>query len=55
MIVVLTSSPTDKERFDSYDLGVNSYITKPVSFDAFTKAISQIGLYWGVMNEPPKS
>lgn len=51
-VVVLASSPTDQNRIESYNLGVNSYITKPVRFDSFTKAISQIGLYWAVLNEP---
>ena len=51
-VVVLTSSRLDKDRIDSYKLGVNSYIMKPVEFEDFTRAVVQIGLYWAVLNKP---
>lgn len=52
-VVVLTSSRLDKDRIESYNLGVNSYILKPVEFDNFAKAVSEIGFYWAVLNKPP--
>lgn len=52
-VVVLTSSVEDKDLVDSYSLGVNSYIRKPVEFDRFIQAVAQLGLYWLVMNELP--
>ena len=52
-VVILTTSNEEIDRANGYDLGVNSYIRKPVSFDQFTTAISQLGLYWLVLNEPP--
>jgi CheY-like chemotaxis protein len=52
-IVVLTSSREERDVIESYKLGVNSYIAKPVDFDQFVEAVRQIGLYWGVLNEPP--
>jgi two-component system, response regulator len=52
-VVLLTSSSEDSDRIKGYDLGVNSYITKPIMFDKFAKAIADIGLYWAVLNEPP--
>ena len=51
-VVVLTSSAEDKDRIESYKLGVNSYIVKPIEFDKFAKTIAQIGKYWAVLNEP---
>jgi two-component system response regulator len=54
-IVVLTSSNEEQDLATSYDKGVNSYIRKPVSFDQFVSAISQLGVYWLILNEqPPK-
>jgi two-component system response regulator len=53
-VVLLTSSGEDADRIRGYDLGVNSFITKPIEFDKFAKAIAQIGLYWAVLNEPPQ-
>lgn len=53
-IVVLTSSNEDPDILHCYELGVNSYIVKPVDFNAFAKAVKDIGLYWLVMNTPPK-
>ena len=52
-VVVLTSSAEEQDVAASYDLGVNSYIRKPVDFVQFAEAIRHIGLYWLVLNEPP--
>lgn len=53
-IVVLTSSQEEKDLVKSYQLGVNSYIVKPVDFDQFTDCLRQIGIYWLLSNAPPK-
>lgn len=52
-IVVLTTSNEDRDRVESYKLGANSYIRKPVDFEQFVEAIKQLGLYWLVLNEAP--
>jgi len=52
-VVVLTASREEKDLVESYRLGVNGYIQKPVEFDAFRQVIKQLGLYWLVVNEPP--
>lgn len=52
-VVLLTSSKEQKDIIDGYKLGVNSYIVKPVGFENFVKAISEIGLYWLVVNQSP--
>jgi CheY-like chemotaxis protein len=52
-IVVLTSSREESDVVEAYELGVNSYIVKPVEFNKFVEAASQVGLYWLVINEPP--
>ena len=48
-IVVLTSSSEDRDIIESYNLGANSYVCKPVEFDRFTEAVSQLGLYWALL------
>ncbi len=52
-VVVLTSSREDRDIADSYQLGVNSYIGKPVEFDEFARVVSELGLYWLVVNQSP--
>jgi two-component system response regulator len=52
-VVVLTTSNEDRDRMESYALGVNSYIRKPVDFRQFSESILQVGLYWLVLNEGP--
>jgi CheY-like chemotaxis protein len=52
-VVVLTSSREEQDVAETYDLGVNSYIRKPVDFVQFSSAIKQLGFYWLVINEPP--
>jgi len=55
-VVILTTSKEERDVAAGYDLGVNSYITKPVDFQQFAEAIANLGLYWLVMNEsPPKT
>lgn len=52
-VVVLTSSKEDRDLVESYKLGANSYVRKPVDFLEFVEAARQLGLYWLVLNEPP--
>jgi two-component system, response regulator len=51
-VVVLTSSSEDRDIVESYSLGANSYVRKPVEFDQFTEAVRQLGLYWVLINQP---
>jgi len=53
-VVVVTSSREDPDIKAAYALGANSYVVKPVDFDAFAEAVSSIGLYWLMVNQPPK-
>jgi len=52
-VVVLTSSPQDQDRIECYDLGVNSYIVKPVEFNNFAKVVAHVGFYWVALNKSP--
>jgi two-component system response regulator len=54
-VVVLTSSREQRDVIESYRLGVNSYIVKPVNFDAFAAAVTELGLYWLLLNQPPET
>jgi CheY-like chemotaxis protein len=52
-VVMLTSSREEKDLVRSYNLGVNAYVVKPVGFREFIEAISDLGIFWAVLNEPP--
>jgi two-component system response regulator len=51
-VVVLTSSGEQRDLVESYKLGVNSYIVKPVNFERYTEAVLELGLYWTLLNQP---
>jgi two-component system, response regulator len=52
-VVMLTSSQEERDVIETYKLGVNSYIVKPVDFSNFVHAVSELGLYWGLLNKVP--
>lgn len=52
-VVILTSSREERDLVESYRLGVNAYVVKPVDFSAFVEAVEQIGCFWALVNEPP--
>jgi len=51
-VVILTSSSEDQDIIESYNLGANSYVRKPVEFSQFTEAVHQLGMFWVLINEP---
>lgn len=53
-VVVMTSSQEQRDVIESYKLGVNSYVVKPVDFDAFSTAVADLGHYWLLVNQEPK-
>ena len=54
-VVVMTSSREDRDLVNSYDLGVNGYVVKPLDFHQFTEAVKVVGAFWGVLNQLPPS
>ncbi len=52
-VVVLTSSREERDLVDSYKLGVNAYVVKPVDFQEFMDAVRELGVFWAIINEPP--
>lgn len=53
-VIIVTSSAEDPDIKAAYDLGANSYVVKPVDFDQFSEAMSNLGFYWLLLNRPPK-
>lgn len=53
-VAMLTSSKEERDVLESYRLGANSYIVKPVNFDNFVRTVTELGLYWVLVNEPPR-
>lgn len=52
-VVILTSSREEQDLMESYKLGVNAYVVKPVNFDDFINAVKTLGIFWAIVNEPP--
>ena len=52
-VIVMTSSKEQRDWVESHELGVDSFVTKPVDFDSFSKAVSKLGCYWVLLNHPP--
>ena len=52
-VVILTTSDDEADILNGYELGINSYIRKPIDFDKFTATVKQVGMYWLVLNTPP--
>ncbi len=52
-VIILTSSREDRDLKDAYNWGVNSYVTKPIKFDEFAKVVSELEMYWLLLNKPP--
>lgn len=52
-VVILTSSREERDLVESYQLGVNAYVVKPVDFNAFINAVRELGVFWALINEPP--
>lgn len=52
-VVILTSSREERDLVESYQLGVNAYVVKPVDFNAFITAVRELGVFWALINEPP--
>lgn len=52
-VVILTSSREEKDRIEGYKLGVNAYVVKPIDFHEFVKAVTELGIFWAIINEPP--
>jgi len=53
-VVVLTSSKEERDVIESYKLGVNAYVVKPVEFEKFVEAVAQVGLFWLLLNQPAR-
>jgi two-component system, response regulator len=53
-VVMMTSSREERDVVESYRLGVNAYVVKPVGFDNFCRAVSELGMFWLLVNQPPK-
>jgi two-component system, response regulator len=52
-VVIMTSSKEEKDIIQSYSLGVNAYVVKPVEFESFSKAVCELGMFWILVNQPP--